>query len=86
MALQIWRSVFEEFYEEARNIGPRFFTFQFHPYVSGRAGRARAMRTQIQYMKNAPGVWLPTCSEMAHWCLDNVFAPADASPRVAARG
>jgi hypothetical protein len=31
------------------------------------------MRAMIQHMKNADGVWLATGSEVARWCLDEVF-------------
>jgi hypothetical protein len=64
--------MFDQFYEES-TLAPTFCPFQFHPYISGRAGRARTMRTIIQHMKNADGVWLATGSEVARWCLDEVF-------------
>jgi peptidoglycan/xylan/chitin deacetylase (PgdA/CDA1 family) len=70
--LTIWKGMFDEFHEESK-FAPSYVPFQFHPYISGRAGRARTMRTIIQHMKNADGVWLATGSEVARWCLDEVF-------------
>ncbi len=70
--LTIWKGMFDEFHEESR-LAPTYVPFQFHPYISGRAGRARTMRAMIQHMKNADGVWLATGSEVARWCLDEVF-------------
>ena len=70
--LVIWKGMFDEFHEESK-LAPSYVPFQFHPYISGRAGRARTMRSIIQHMKNADGVWLATGSEVARWCLDEVF-------------
>jgi hypothetical protein len=52
---------------------PVYCPFQFHPYISGRPGRGKALRTIIQHMKAADGVWFATGSEVAQWCLDHVF-------------
>lgn len=70
--LTIWKGMFDEFHEESK-LAPSYVPFQFHPYISGRAGRARTMRAIIQHMKKADGVWLATGSEVARWCLDEVF-------------
>ncbi len=70
--LVIWKGMFDEFHEESK-LAPAYVPFQFHPYISGRAGRARTMRAIIQHMKKADGVWLATGSEVARWCLDEVF-------------
>ena len=75
--LVIWKGMFDEFHEESK-LAPAYVPFQFHPYISGRAGRARTMRAIIQHMKKADGVWLATGSEVARWCLDEVFK-ADAA-------
>ncbi len=71
-ALEIWTPMFDQFHKEAARQA-RFCTFQFHPYISGRAGRAAAVQTIIQHMKKAEGVWFATASEIAQWCLDKVF-------------
>ena len=81
-ALVIWKSLFDELYEESRR-EPSYCPFQIHPYVSGRPGRAKALRAIIQHMKKADGVWFATGSEVAHWCLDEMFGPdrAHVAPR-----
>ncbi|MGH7831353.1 MAG: polysaccharide deacetylase family protein [Candidatus Binatia bacterium] len=71
-ALVIWRRLFDELYGESK-LGPAFCPFQFHPYISGRPGRAATLRRLIQHMKNHEGVWFATGSEVASWCLDKLF-------------
>jgi hypothetical protein len=70
--LVIWKAMFDEFHEESKR-SPTYCPFQFHPYISGRPGRARTLRAIIQHMKKADGVWFAKGSEVAQWCLDNVF-------------
>ena len=41
-----------------------------HPFVSGRALRIEMMDRLITRMKTLPGVWFPTCEEVARHCLD----------------
>ena len=84
--LVIWKGLFDELYEESRR-EPSYCPFQIHPYVSGRPGRAKALRAIIQHMKKAEGVWFATGSEVAQWCLDEMFGPARAraAPREVAR-
>lgn len=67
-ALVIWKGMFDDFYEESK-FGPAFCPFQFHPYISSRPGRARALREIIQYMKKHDGVWFATGSEIAGLAL-----------------
>lgn len=71
--LVIWKAMFDELHEESQR-QPGFCTFQFHPYISGRPGRARTLRAIIQHMKRAEGTWFATGSEVARWCLDELFA------------
>jgi peptidoglycan/xylan/chitin deacetylase (PgdA/CDA1 family) len=80
--LLIWKAMFDEFHEESKR-APTYCPFQFHPYISGRPGRAKALRSIIQHMKKADGVWFATGSEIARWCLDEVFKAehAKAAPR-----
>jgi hypothetical protein len=52
---------------------PTYCPFQFHPYISGRPGRAATLRAIIQHMKAVDGVWFPTGSEVASWCRDELF-------------
>jgi peptidoglycan-N-acetylglucosamine deacetylase len=73
--LAIWKAMFDELYEESR-LAPTYCPFQFHPYISGRPGRAGTLRAIIQHMKKVEGVWFATGSEVARWCLDELFKPA----------
>ena len=70
--LAIWKGMFDELYDEAKR-APSYCPFQFHPYISGRPGRARALRRIVRHMKEAEGVWFATGSEVAQWCLDALF-------------
>jgi len=70
--LAVWKGMFDEFHDESKH-RPAYVPFQFHPYISGRAGRARTLRSIIQHMKKADGVWFATGTEMARWCLDSIF-------------
>ena len=66
--LVIWKGMFDDFYEESK-LGPAFCPFQFHPYISSRPGRARALKEIIQYMKKHDGVWFAKGSEVAELSL-----------------
>jgi peptidoglycan/xylan/chitin deacetylase (PgdA/CDA1 family) len=83
--LVIWKAMFDEFHEESK-FAPAYCPFQFHPYISGRPGRAKVLRTIIQHMKQAGGVWFGTASKVARWCLDEIFEAEQATdaPRRAA--
>ena len=81
--LVIWKAMFDEFHDESKR-SPAYCPFQFHPYISGRPGRARTLRAIIQHMKQAGGVWFATGSEVAQWCLDEVFKIEGAVQRRAA--
>jgi peptidoglycan/xylan/chitin deacetylase (PgdA/CDA1 family) len=70
--LTIWKAMFDELHAESR-IAPTYCPFQFHPYISGRPGRAQILRAIIRHMKAADGVWLTTGSDVARWCLDELF-------------
>ncbi len=70
--LVIWKGLFDELYEESKQ-EPTFCPFQFHPYISGRPGRAKTLRRIIQHMKKAKGVWFATGGDVARWCLDELF-------------
>ena len=67
-ALVIWKGMFDELYEESKS-GPTFCPFQFHPYISSRPGRARALKEIIQYMRKHDGVWFGRGSEVAELTL-----------------
>lgn len=70
--LVVWKGMFDELYAESSR-EPTYCPFQFHPYISGRPGRARTLRGIIQHMKSVEGVWFATGSEVARWCLDELF-------------
>jgi len=75
----IWKGLFDDLYEESK-FGPTFCPFQFHPYISSRPGRARALRELIQYMRKHEGVWFARGSEVAKLTLQ---AAAGGLPRSA---
>ncbi len=70
--LVVWKGMFDDFHAESA-AAPTYCPFQFHPYISGRPGRAAALRGIIQHMKASEGVWFATGSEVANWCLMEVF-------------
>jgi peptidoglycan/xylan/chitin deacetylase (PgdA/CDA1 family) len=80
--LLMWKAMFDEFHEESK-LAPTYCPFQFHPYISGRPGRARTLRAIIHHMEQAGGVWFTTGSEMARWCLDEIFQLEQAPRRAA---
>ena len=78
-ALVVWKGHFDDLYEESA-IHPTFCPFQFHPYISSRPGRARALREIIHYMKKHAGVWFATGSEIARWWMEHGSAQSTAAP------
>jgi peptidoglycan-N-acetylglucosamine deacetylase len=72
--LTIWKAMFDELHAESEHT-PSYCPFQFHPYISGRPGRAQTLRAIIRHMKAADGVWFATGSEVARWCLDRLIKP-----------
>jgi peptidoglycan/xylan/chitin deacetylase (PgdA/CDA1 family) len=70
--LAVWKAFFDELHEESA-ASPLYVPFQFHPYISGRPGRAKTLRAIIQHMKKAEGVWFATGTEVANWCLEELF-------------
>ncbi|MGZ8464783.1 MAG: hypothetical protein ACXWXT_04510, partial [Candidatus Binatia bacterium] len=71
--LVIWKGMFDQFYEES-SLAPTFCPFQFHPYISSRAGRAKTLSDIIGHMKSHKGVWFATGSEIAHWWLEKGYS------------
>jgi peptidoglycan/xylan/chitin deacetylase (PgdA/CDA1 family) len=72
-ALVLWKRFFDELYRESA-LSPTFTTFQLHPYVSSRLGRASALREIIEYMQSHQGVWFATGIEVAEWWLKQGFS------------
>lgn len=60
----IWWQAFEQEYRRGG-----YVNFLLHPFVSGHALRVDMLERLIQRMKTLPGVWFPTCAEVAHHIL-----------------
>ncbi|HEY3523188.1 MAG TPA: polysaccharide deacetylase [Candidatus Limnocylindrales bacterium] len=43
------------------------FVLTNHPFLSGRASRARALATLVERAKATDGLWIATCGEVADW-------------------
>jgi peptidoglycan-N-acetylglucosamine deacetylase len=41
-----------------------------HPFQSGRALRIAMLDRLIARMKTLPGVWFPTCEQVARYCVE----------------
>ena len=64
---EFWWSSFERQYE----LGG-YFNICLHPFVSGRSLRIAMLDRLIGRVKALPGVWFPTCEQVARHCLDAV--------------
>ena len=64
--------MFDCFHRESK-LGSTYVPFQFHPYISGRPGRADALQAIIAHMKKAEGTWIATATQVARWTHDEVF-------------
>jgi peptidoglycan/xylan/chitin deacetylase (PgdA/CDA1 family) len=63
---EIWWEAFEQQYRQGG-----YVNFLLHPFVSGHAMRVDMLQRLIQRMKTLPGVWFPTCAEVAEHILSN---------------
>src|SRR4051794_20159591 len=70
----LWWAAFRQQYREAG-----YLNICMHPFVSGRALRVAMLDRLISRMKTLPGVWFPSCEEMARWCLEK-FPPRGQAP------
>lgn len=68
IALDTWRRAFDAYYAESADF-PTFAPYSFHPYISGRAGRAQAIGELLRHIKSHEGVWIATGSEIAEAVL-----------------
>jgi peptidoglycan-N-acetylglucosamine deacetylase len=66
----IFLSHFERLYEAGA-----YMNICVHDFVSGRALRVAMLERLITEMKRRPGVWFPTCEQVARYCLER-FPPA----------
>jgi hypothetical protein len=62
----IWWAAFRQQY----NVGG-YLNVCMHPFQSGRALRIAMLDRLIARMKTLPGVWFPTCEQVARYCLDH---------------
>jgi len=60
----IWWTAFRQQYREGG-----YLNICMHPFVSGRALRVAMLDRLITRMKSLPGVWFPSCEQIARWCL-----------------
>lgn len=68
----IWFSAFRQFYKMER-----YMNIVLHPFVSGHSLRIAMLERLIVEMKHMPGVWFPTCEELARYCIDRFPHPAE---------
>ena len=71
---EMWWDAFRQQYE----VGG-YLNICLHPFVSGRAQRVAMMDRLFTRMKRLPGVWFPTCEEVARYCIDRHPPRASAS-------
>jgi peptidoglycan/xylan/chitin deacetylase (PgdA/CDA1 family) len=64
--MEMWWQAFLQQYHEGG-----YLNICLHPFVSGRAQRIDMLDTLIGRMKRLPGVWFPSCEQVARWCLAN---------------
>ncbi len=68
--LEMWWNAFLQQYRE----GGGYINICLHPFISGRAMRISMLDQLIVRMKSLPGVWFPTCEQVALYCLEK-FPP-----------
>jgi hypothetical protein len=73
--LDIWWAAFQHLYEQGS-----YLNICLHPFISGRALRTAMFDRFITKMQSLPGVWFPTCEELARYCLEH-FPPPPGSWR-----
>lgn len=69
--LELWWAAFQQQYRQGG-----YLNICLHPFVSGRALRITMLDRLIARMKSLPGVWFPTCEDLARYCLENFPPPA----------
>jgi len=71
--LQIWKDQFDYLYMEGERGYPKFFSINFHPFVSGVPYRAKIIDEFFRYAKGFPDVWFARRIEIAKWILDKGY-------------
>lgn len=66
----IWLSAFRQFYKMGG-----YLNFILHDFDTGRSSRIAMLDRLIMEMKRLPGVWFPTCEELARYCIDRFPPP-----------
>jgi len=61
---EIWWQAFLQQYQQGG-----YLNICMHPFVSGRALRIAMLDRLIERMKRLPGVWFPTCEQVARHCI-----------------
>ena len=67
-----WKDEFDFLYAEAER-APRLLVLTWHPYITGRPSRAKALQDVILHIQGHSGVWFARCSELAEYCRANWF-------------
>ncbi|MGE0222604.1 MAG: polysaccharide deacetylase family protein [Acetobacteraceae bacterium] len=63
--MEMWWQAFRHQYDAGG-----YLNICLHPFVSGRAQRIEMLDRLIARMKALPGVWFPTCEQVARHCLE----------------
>ena len=63
--LDLWWDAFDQQYGQGG-----YLNICLHPFVSGRAMRIEMLDRLIARMKTRPGVWFPSCEDVARYCLN----------------
>jgi hypothetical protein len=66
--LSVWRGEFDQLYREAQ-LPPTLFNITFHPLVSGRPARAKALDEFLKHVVGHPKLWFARSAEVAGWWL-----------------
>jgi hypothetical protein len=66
--LAAWKSEFDQLYRESEK-GPTLFHITFHPFVSGRAARAKAMKEFLRQVTADARLWLARSIKVPEWRL-----------------
>jgi peptidoglycan/xylan/chitin deacetylase (PgdA/CDA1 family) len=67
---EIWREAFQHLYKQGS-----YLNICLHPFISGRALRIAVLDRFLTHMQSLPGVWFPTCAELARYCLEHFPPP-----------
>ncbi len=67
--LQIWKDQFDYLYEEGVRGYPKFFSINFHPFVSGVPYRSKIIEEFFQYVRGHDKVWQAPRIDIANWIL-----------------